>query len=198
MRSMCPVTATLLCLTLLGCGDKSTDDTAPTGGESDTDTDTDADTDTDTDTDTDAVPVVVITGSISLAPGESIELSATTVNGEDGAYTWTSSDEAVVTVDAAGMVTGIHDGAATVTATGDSTGASGTIGLYVATTPPHYAEWLGSGHPPPARAATARTATSTTSARTARRSAASTGTTRRPRSSTARPATTRPPRTSTT
>ncbi len=138
---------------LAGCTGK-TEDTA-NGGEADADTDADADADADADTDADAdadtdtdagTPVVVISGGVHLQTGSSTTLSATTVNAEDAAYTWTSSDATLATVDENGMVTAIYAGDVVISATGATSGASGTIGLVITDDIPHYAEWAASGH----------------------------------------------------
>ena len=69
-------------------------------------------------------PLVEITGNHAVEVASTLSLSASTVDGTDGSYTWTSSDEAVATVDAlSGLVTGVAAGEADITATGDDTDA---------------------------------------------------------------------------
>lgn len=74
---------------------------------------------------------VQIAGQHSVAVGHTLALSATTVGGTDSAYTWTSSDTTVATVDATGVVTGVAKGETTITATGSDTGAVGSHALVV-------------------------------------------------------------------
>ena len=76
-------------------------------------------------------PVVLIAGDVVVKIGETLTLAATTVNGEDSAYTWMSADEAVATVDDTGVVTGVAEGEAIITATGVDTGATGDWGVAV-------------------------------------------------------------------
>lgn len=91
-------------------------------------------------------PVVQLAGDTFVVVGATITLSATTVNGVDSGYTWTSSDEAVATIAADGTVTGVFPGTALMTATGDDTGASASVSIRAFNEIPHYEEWLGSGH----------------------------------------------------
>ncbi|KRE30398.1 hypothetical protein ASG80_16700 [Agromyces sp. Soil535] len=62
--------------------------------------------------------VTVTPDSATLAAGEAagFEASVTPVTAEDRSVAWSSSDEAVATVDAAGVVTAVADGTATITA----------------------------------------------------------------------------------
>ncbi len=53
--------------------------------------------------------VVVVTGSVYLQTGATVELTVTTINGTDSAYTWESSDDGVATV-SDGLVTGVAPG----------------------------------------------------------------------------------------
>ena len=78
-----------------------------------------------------AVPTIAIAGDFALMPGETTPLSATTTNGADSGYTWTSSADAVATVDATGLVTAVADGDVVITATGMDTGATATHGIAV-------------------------------------------------------------------
>jgi hypothetical protein len=140
----------LSCALMIACNGKDevddtgspADDTQPTGD----DTDPGGGDDTEP---PDSTPtgdaVVVVSGAVYLEVGESAELTATTVNGEDSSYTWSSSDDALATVDD-GMVTARQPGEVYIYATGDSTGASGSVGLYLDVTTPHYDEWAGSAH----------------------------------------------------
>lgn len=89
---------------------------------------------------------VVLSGSTVLQVGATTTLAATTVGGSDGSYTWTTTDPAIATVDGQGTVRGMADGEAVLTATGDTTGASGSLRLVVTTSVPNYEAWLASGH----------------------------------------------------
>ena len=138
---MRPAAYLLLCPVLLfGCKGDGEDSDPGTAD----DTTAPAD-DTSPDTDQVGDAVVVVSGDVYVLVGTSVELSASTANGEDASYTWSSSDEAAATVDA-GMVSALRPGQVTITATGDTTGASGSMGLYIDTEIPHYDEWAASGH----------------------------------------------------
>jgi hypothetical protein len=78
--------------------------------------------------------------------GATAALTATTNDGQDSAYTWTSSDETVATVDAMGVVRGLAVGETTVTATGDDTGMSDALIVTVVQASPNYDKWLASAH----------------------------------------------------
>ncbi len=134
----------------VGCGEKDCDTASCPEADCDTDADSDTDTDTDTDADTDAdadvETVVVVTGGVYVAVGETVELAATTYNDDDGSYSWSTSDDAIATVDESGVVTGVYPGEVEITATGDDSGAAGVIGLYVENEIPNFDDWLGSGH----------------------------------------------------
>lgn len=98
--------------------------------------------------------VVVTVPNYQLAVGDTVQASATTVNAEDGSYTWSSSDEAVATVDSSGLITAVAAGEAVITATGDQSSASGDVGVVVSgegggVNPqdiPNYEAWSNSGH----------------------------------------------------
>jgi hypothetical protein len=77
------------------------------------------------------MPQVTVTGDVAVLVGETATLTAATADGEDSAYTWASSDDAVATVDEAGLVTGVVAGTAIITATGVDTGASGSWGIHI-------------------------------------------------------------------
>ncbi len=96
-------------------------------------------------------PVVVVSGDFLVGVDGTVTLTAVTQNGTDASYTWSSADEAVATVDAAGVVTGVAAGEVVVTATGDDTGAAGDWGIVVSDDfdpgdIPNYDAWMGSGH----------------------------------------------------
>ena len=52
-------------------------------------------------------PVIFVAGDFLVESGATITLTATTLYGEDTAYTWMSSDDTIATVDA-GVVTGVN------------------------------------------------------------------------------------------
>lgn len=91
-------------------------------------------------------PFVSITGNPYVLVGGTVSLTATTNGGEDGGHAWTSSDEAVASVDETGVVKGLVVGTTTITATGDDTGASDDIVVTVAQEIPNYDAWAASGH----------------------------------------------------
>lgn len=88
-----------------------------------------------------AVPVASVTvspPSLTVSPGQAATLTATVADASGGTLTgravaWTSSNTSVATVSAAGVVTAIAPGSATITAT--SEGMSGTAVVTVAVTP---------------------------------------------------------------
>ena len=96
--------------------------------------------------------VVTITGDLSLEIGGTLQLTAETVDGTDASYAWTSGDETVVTVDDAGLVTGIGAGEAIITATGADTGKAAMHGVVVLPAveegieAPYVEYWEESGH----------------------------------------------------
>ena len=68
----------------------------------------------------------------TLEEGETLQLAATSTSAQDTAFTWSSSDEEVAEVDAnSGLVTAIAPGTATLTATGNSSAASGSATITV-------------------------------------------------------------------
>jgi hypothetical protein len=91
-------------------------------------------------------PRVVVSGEFAILVGGTAQLTATTADGTDAGYTWTSSDAAIATVDAAGLVTGVFSGPVTITATGATTGAAGAYNMVVSTDVPFLTSWMGSAH----------------------------------------------------
>src|SRR5262245_39868658 len=69
-------------------------------------------------------PSVLVSGAQSPEVGASVTLSATTRDGADSAYRWSSARKDVASVDDAGTVTGVAAGEAIITATGVDSGAS--------------------------------------------------------------------------
>ena len=80
---------------------------------------------------TETAPSVTVTGDVAVMAGMTITLTATTADGTDASYAWASSKEGVATVDDAGVVTGVAEGTAVITATGADTGAAGSWGVHV-------------------------------------------------------------------
>jgi len=89
---------------------------------------------------------VTVVGDFTILINETSQLTATTGNGDDASYTWTSSDESVAVVSDTGLVTGVGLGEAEITATGADTGASASIGLVVSLDIPIYNQWIASAH----------------------------------------------------
>jgi len=93
-----------------------------------------------------AAPYILVTGNPLVLVGGTGSLTAVTMEGDDAGYTWSSSDEDVATVDDSGLVTGVHVGEVTITATGTDTGESGDLLLEVLQESPNYDKWVSSGH----------------------------------------------------
>ncbi|RJO66252.1 MAG: hypothetical protein C4523_13250 [Myxococcales bacterium] len=98
-----------------------------------------------------AAPVVAVSGGTSVLVGATLQLSAATEGGTDAGYAWSSSNDAIATVDAAtGLVTGVAEGEATITATGDDTNVSGSKVIVVLAVggpdAPFTEAWGGSAH----------------------------------------------------
>lgn len=95
-------------------------------------------------------PVVTVTGDFLVLAGATTQLAATTANGTDASYTWSSGNAAVATVSAGGLVTGVGAGSVVITATGATTAAAGTYNVVVSAQPPDLgaisAKWATSGH----------------------------------------------------
>ena len=91
-------------------------------------------------------PVVMVSGDNTVLAGQTIKLTAKTVNGKDASYTWTSSDEAVATVDKDGTVSGLASGKTTITAEGSDSKKSGTFDVVVTYTVPNLDAWRNSAH----------------------------------------------------
>jgi len=93
-----------------------------------------------------AEPTVSVGGAFFIGIGEVVTLTVTTANGDDTGYTWQVDDATVASIDQDGNLTGATPGTVSVTATGNDTGASGALGVVVATEVPHLAEWGASAH----------------------------------------------------
>jgi hypothetical protein len=90
-----------------------------------------------------AVGTVVVTpATSSIAAGATVQLTAKSYNSSGAyrpkaAFNWSSSNTAIATVNASGLVTGVAAGTATITATTQQTNVSGTASVTVTgTTPP--------------------------------------------------------------
>ncbi|MGF1464715.1 MAG: Ig domain-containing protein [Sandaracinaceae bacterium] len=101
------------------------------------------------------VPVVAIGApAVSVAPGATLQLSAETSTFPDESHTWTTDDDPeamdpTALVDGTGLVTGVRPGEVVITATGDDSGASGSITLLVTPEPPFFEAWRSSAHADP-------------------------------------------------
>ena len=71
--------------------------------------------------------VTVSPASKSLCNGTTAQLTAAVTPAEAGAVTWTTSDPDIATVDANGLVTGVSEGAVTITAACGSKSATATV-----------------------------------------------------------------------
>ncbi len=111
MRRIALLAASLLLLSLVvGCPTEEPEPTPPT-------------------------PVVSVTGTHAVLVGATLQLTASTADGTDAGYSWTSSDDSFVAVDQTGVVTGVAVGEASITVVGDDTGASATHGVVVTAEP---------------------------------------------------------------
>jgi uncharacterized protein YjdB len=79
--------------------------------------------------------VVSVTGAHSVVQNGTLTLSATTVDGSDDGYTWSSGSSAVATVSSTGVVTGVSVGETIITATGNDSDAKGTHAVVVTALP---------------------------------------------------------------
>jgi hypothetical protein len=86
------------------------------------------------------------TGEVALLINETLELTATTVNGTDASYSFSSNNEDIATVSADGTVTALATGSVTITATGSDTGKTAAITLTVDTAISAFDSWRNSGH----------------------------------------------------
>ena len=93
-----------------------------------------------------ASAMISIKGAHALLVGKTSTLAASTSGGTDTSYTWKSDKLTVATVDAKGVVTGLTQGVATITATGTDSKAVGSFGLVVAHAIPNSVAWLASAH----------------------------------------------------
>ncbi len=80
--------------------------------------------------------VIVDPATAEILIGEEEELAATSSSAADTGFTWASSDDAVASVDAEGVVTGVAIGTATITATGAASGVSGEAAITVVNAAP--------------------------------------------------------------
>ncbi len=100
-------------------------------------------------------PQVITTAtSHAMVVGTTLAIAASTVNGTDASYAWTSSAPAVATVDTLGVVTAVTPGETTVTATGAGTKAVGAYPVVVLPPDdtaliPYYSLWKMAPHSDP-------------------------------------------------
>ena len=90
-----------------------------------------------------SVSVTPATASVALGAQQQLTAVAQDQNGiamSGKSFTWSSSDEGIATVDAAGLVTAVNGGTATITATTE--GVSGTTAITVST-PTLSSDWVG-------------------------------------------------------
>jgi hypothetical protein len=95
---------------------------------------------------------IVIEGRSSVEAGATLSLNATTENGTDSSYEWSSEHEDIATVGEDGVVTALVAGETRITAIGTDTGAVGSLPVVVLArgfTPPNYELWTRSGHADP-------------------------------------------------
>jgi predicted CXXCH cytochrome family protein len=93
---------------------------------------------------------VVVEGPSSATVGSRIQLTASTENADDRAYTWESADEAIASVDDEGNVLAKSLGEVAIRATGTSTGLTGervvVVTVNVDASVPNYGGWVSSAH----------------------------------------------------
>lgn len=79
-------------------------------------------------------PIITISGDSGVEVGGTIQLSASTVGGEDSAYTWSSANESVATVDGTGLVTAVGVGETRISAKGVDSDLTGSHPVVVYST----------------------------------------------------------------
>lgn len=77
--------------------------------------------------------ITVTPASASIDIAEQVQLTAHSSDAEDSQFAWSSSNEAIASVDATGLVTGVAEGQVTISALGSHSGRTGratvTVGL---------------------------------------------------------------------
>jgi len=96
-------------------------------------------------------PTIAAGGAHAVVVGESVAILPMTKDGHDTAYTFTSADPFIATVDATGVVTGVAAGETSVTVTGDNTMATASYPIVVlepsdSAQIPYYGAWSMSAH----------------------------------------------------
>jgi predicted CXXCH cytochrome family protein len=96
-------------------------------------------------------PTIEASGSHAVVIGASVTITATTKDGLDATYTFTSEDPSIATVDGGGVVTGIMAGATAVTIMGDDSMATASFPIVViepsdTSRIPYYDAWMMSAH----------------------------------------------------
>jgi predicted CXXCH cytochrome family protein len=100
---------------------------------------------------TDKPPAITTAGPHAVGVGASVTVSATTANGHDQGYTFTTAAPAIATVDGQGIVTGIAVGETTIAVVGTTTKATASHAIVVVAVDlqaqiPYYAKWTTSAH----------------------------------------------------
>ena len=98
-----------------------------------------------------AAPTIATSGAHVVAVGNTVAIMPTTKGGHDTAYTFTSADPFIATVDEMGVITGVAAGETSITVTGDDTLATGSHPIVVLEASeggqvPYYAAWMTSAH----------------------------------------------------
>jgi predicted CXXCH cytochrome family protein len=96
-------------------------------------------------------PTIKTAGPHAVVVGATVTVSASTVDGHDSAYTLTSVDPSIATVDAQGVVTGVSVGETTVTVVGTTSKATTGHAIVVVAADqkaqiPYYDLWTTSAH----------------------------------------------------
>lgn len=78
-----------------------------------------------------SISVTSATGSYNVVKGSTLQLTAKNIAGTAETFEWTSSFNAIATVDAKGLVTAVQPGRATIQARGVASGAIGNVDIIV-------------------------------------------------------------------
>jgi predicted CXXCH cytochrome family protein len=96
-------------------------------------------------------PTIVTAGPHAVTQGQTVTVTATTQDGNDSAYTFSSADSSIASVDDSGVVTGLAVGETSITVTGGNTKAVGMHPIVVVAPSdtsqiPYYDKWMMSAH----------------------------------------------------
>lgn len=95
-------------------------------------------------------PVITVNGQPLVVIGTTAQYAATTTNGGDTGYIWSTSDPLVATISTLGVLTAHDTGNVEVRAVGNVTGTMGTLTIACSSVPtdvvPFYDEWYNSPH----------------------------------------------------